>query len=47
MSGAPIIQNNKFVGAVTHVLVNDPTVGYGVFADIMIKEVAKTKNKRS
>lgn len=44
MSGAPIIQNSKFVGAVTHVLVNDPTVGYGVFADIMIKEVAKTKN---
>lgn len=44
MSGAPIIQNNKFVGAVTHILVNDPTVGYGVFADIMIKEVAKTKN---
>ena len=44
MSGAPILQNNKFVGAVTHVLVNDPTVGYGVFADIMIKEVAKTKN---
>ena len=44
MSGAPIIQNNKFVGAVTHVLVNDPTVGYGVFADIMFKEVAKTKN---
>ena len=44
MSGAPIIQNNKFVGAVTHVLVNDPTEGYGVFADIMIKEVAKTKD---
>ena len=44
MSGAPIIQNNKIVGAVTHVLVNDPTVGYGVFADIMIKEAAKTKN---
>ena len=44
MSGAPIIQNNKFVGAVTHVLVNDPTVGYRVFAVIMIKEVAKTKN---
>lgn len=43
MSGAPIIQNNKFVGAVTHVLVNDPTVGYGVFADIMIKEVAKQR----
>ena len=34
MSGAPIIQNGKFIGAVTHVLVNDPTIGYGVFADI-------------
>lgn len=39
MSGAPIIQNEKFVGAVTHVLVNDPTIGYGVFADIMIKQL--------
>lgn len=39
MSGAPIIQNGKFVGAVTHVLVNDPTMGYGVFADIMIKQM--------
>ena len=38
MSGAPIIQNGKFVGAVTHVLVNDPTIGYGVFADIMLKQ---------
>ena len=37
MSGSPIIQNGKFIGAVTHVLVNDPTIGYGVFADIMIK----------
>lgn len=39
MSGAPIIQNGKFIGAVTHVLVNDPTMGYGVFADIMIKQM--------
>lgn len=39
MSGAPIIQNGKFVGAVTHVLVNDPTAGYGVFADIMLKQL--------
>lgn len=38
MSGAPIIQNGKFIGAVTHVLVNDPTQGYAVFGDIMIKE---------
>ena len=39
MSGAPIIQNGKFVGAVTHVLVNNPTVGYAVFGDIMIKQL--------
>ena len=39
MSGAPIIQNGKFVGAVTHVLVNDPQMGYGVFADIMLKQM--------
>lgn len=38
MSGAPIIQNNKFVGAVTHVLVNDPRTGYAVFGDLMIKQ---------
>lgn len=43
MSGAPIIQNGKFVGAVTHVLVNDPCLGYGVFADIMLKQM-KTVN---
>lgn len=39
MSGAPIIQNEKFIGAVTHVLVSDPTQGYAVFADIMIKQM--------
>lgn len=38
MSGSPIIQNGKFVGAVTHVLVNDPTTGYAVFSDLMIKQ---------
>lgn len=37
MSGSPIIQNNKFIGAITHVLVNNPTMGYGVFGDILIK----------
>ena len=42
MSGAPIIQDGKFIGAVTHVLVNDPSVGYGVFADIMIKQMRQT-----
>lgn len=38
MSGSPIIQNNKFVGAVTHVLVNNPQEGYAVFGDIMLKQ---------
>lgn len=42
MSGSPIIQNGKFVGAVTHVLVNDPTTGYGVFADMMLKQMLQT-----
>lgn len=37
MSGSPIVQNGKFIGAVTHVLVNEPQIGYGVFADIMLK----------
>ena len=39
MSGAPIVQDGKFVGAVTHVLVNDPSQGYGVFSDIMLKQM--------
>ena len=37
MSGSPIIQNGKLVGAVTHVFVNDPTRGYGIFAENMLK----------
>jgi len=36
MSGAPIIQNGKVVGAVTHVFVNDPTGGYGTFMENML-----------
>lgn len=39
MSGSPIIQNGRLVGAVTHVLVNDPTKGYGVLAEWMIQEM--------
>ena len=41
MSGCPIIQDGKFIGVVTNVLVNDPTQGYAVFGDIMIKEMHK------
>lgn len=40
MSGSPVIQNGKLVGAVTHVLVNDPTRGYGIFIENML-EAAK------
>ncbi|WFT76966.1 SpoIVB peptidase [Halobacillus naozhouensis] len=38
MSGSPIIQNGKIIGAVTHVFVNDPTSGYGVHIEWMLKE---------
>ncbi len=38
MSGSPIIQNGRLVGAVTHVLVNDPTKGYGVCIENMLRE---------
>ena len=38
MSGSPILQNGKIVGAVTHVLVNDPTRGYGIFIEDMLKQ---------
>lgn len=38
MSGSPIIQDGRLVGAVTHVFVNDPTRGYGVLAEWMVRE---------
>ncbi len=49
MSGSPILQNGKLIGAVTHVFVNDPTKGYAIFAENMVAEsqnIAKAgKNK--
>ena len=45
MSGSPIIQDGKFVGAITHVLVDNPKEGYGVFADIMIKQSRQVNQK--
>ena len=39
MSGSPIIQNNKFIGAITHVFVKDSSIGYAVFADKMISQL--------
>ncbi len=38
MSGSPILQDGKIIGAVTHVLVNNPTRGYGIFIEDMIKQ---------
>ena len=40
MSGSPILQNGKLIGAVTHVLVSDPTTGYGIFIESMLKTAA-------
>lgn len=42
MSGSPIVQNGKLVGAVTHVFVNDPTRGYGILAENMLEISEKT-----
>ena len=39
MSGSPILQNGKLIGAITHVFVSDATRGYAVFADMMIEEM--------
>ena len=38
MSGSPIIQDNKIIGAVTHVLINKPDVGYGIYIEWMLKD---------
>ena len=48
MSGSPIIQNGKLVGAVTHVLINDPTTGYGIFIENMLNaSVARNELPRA
>ncbi|MBR4308796.1 MAG: PDZ domain-containing protein [Oscillospiraceae bacterium] len=40
MSGSPIIQDGKLIGAVTHVLIDDPTQGYGIFIENMLEAAA-------
>ena len=37
MSGSPILQNGKIIGAVTHVMVDDPTSGYGIYIGDMLQ----------
>lgn len=44
MSGSPIVQDGKLVGAVTHVFLNDPTRGYGVFIENMIEDMYNIEN---
>ena len=46
VSGSPILQNGKLIGAVTHVLIDDPTRGYGIFAENMLK-TAQTVEEQS
>ena len=46
MSGSPIIQNGKLIGAVTHVMINDPTAGYGIFIENMLA-ASQTQQQRA
>jgi len=46
MSGSPIIQNGKLIGAVTHVLIDEPTKGYGIFAENML-EMAQSVSEQN
>lgn len=45
MSGSPIVQNGKLIGAVTHVFVNDPLKGYGVYAEWMLINSSESENR--
>ena len=47
MSGSPIIQNGRLAGAVTHVMINDPTVGYGIFIENMLNAAQMPMAKAS
>ena len=47
MSGSPIIQNGKLVGAVTHVLINDPERGYGISAERMLQTALENTRKNA
>lgn len=47
MSGSPIIQNGRLVGAVTHVFLNDPTRGYGIFAETMLKRAREAEMRQA
>ena len=46
VSGSPLLQNGKLIGAVTHVLVDDPTKGYGIFAENMLETAQRIANEQ-
>ena len=46
MSGCPILQNGMIVGAVTHVFLNDPLQGFGVYAQTMLEEMQQLTRSR-
>jgi len=46
VSGSPVIQNGRLVGAVTHVLVDDPTRGYAIFAETMLETAQGVAEKK-
>lgn len=47
MSGSPVVQDGMLIGAVTHVMVNDPTVGYGIFIENMMDNADLAENSAS
>ena len=47
VSGSPILQNGKLVGAVTHVLVDDPTKGYAIFAENMLETAGQVADEKA
>ena len=47
MSGSPIVQNGRLVVAVTHVMINDPTTGYGIFIENMLSAAKSPMAKAS
>lgn len=47
MSGSPIVQNGKLIGALTHVFVNDPTKGYAIFAENMLEKVRQVADEKA
>ncbi len=47
MSGSPLLQNGKLIGAVTHVLIDDPTKGYGIFAENMLETAQQVADEKA